>query len=578
MAHALRMSLVLLLASCILAVIPGEAAPTVPGGIGRIVFESTADHSAGEIYVRDFGSDSPIRLTFNTETDWLAHWSPDGSRIAFSRMIGGIDDIYLMDPNGSNEVRLTSDMGTMNLPFGWSPDGKKILFISDRAVSRDVWVMYADGSNPQQLTNTAELDVDAAWSPDGSTIAFTRTIEEDEGDIWLMNADGSNQRNLTNRPGGFDHFPTWSPDGSRIAYVSDAGGGSDIWVMGSDGSNRINLTQDPLAVYTSPAWSPDGSKIAFNSNIDGDWDIWMINPDGSGLEQLTDSPADEWSVDWESVNRIPIAEPDESAVHRGHVVEIPVLNNDTDPDGEEITVVDVTRMPELGGVSINPAGTITYSHGGAGFPVVDSFEYEIQDSRLATARAEVFITIRPWFDDVSESNTFVDDIVWLAEHDITRSCNPPHNSLFCPQARVTRGQMAAFLVRARGYSEGEGANLFVDDNGSIFEVDIDKLGTAGVTRGCNPPVNNRYCPDGHVTRGQMAAFLVRAFGLPDLGMSDLFVDDNDSIFEADIDKLGATGVSRGCNPPVNDRFCPDDYVTRQQMAAFIRRAVAWGEG
>ena len=58
-------------------------------------------------------------------------------------------------------------------------------------------------------------------------------------------------------------------------------------------------------------------------------------------------------------------------------------------------------------------------------------------------------------------------------------------------------------------------------------------------------------------------------------MTDLFVDDNGSTFESDIDKLGATGVSRGCNPPENDRFCPNDYVTRQQMAAFIRRAVTW---
>jgi hypothetical protein len=75
----------------------------------------------------------------------------------------------------------------------------------------------------------------------------------------------------------------------------------------------------------------------------------------------------------------------------------------------------------------------------------------------------------------------------------------------------------------------------------------------------------------------MAAFLVRAFGLPDLGMHDLFNDDNGSIFEAPIDRLGATGVSKGCNPPDNDEFCPHDYVTREQMAAFISRAVAYGQ-
>ncbi len=156
--------------------------------------------------------------------------------------------------------------------------------------------------------------------------------------------------------------------------------------------------------------------------------------------------------------------------------------------------------------------------------------------------------------------------------EITRGCNPPDNTLFCPGSFVTRAQMAAFLVRALGYLDDGGGNLFVDDDGSTFEADIDKLGTAGVTRGCNPPINDRFCPNQLVTRAQMAAFLVRAYKLPDTGVSNLFVDDDGSTFEADIDKLGSAGVTRACNPPTNDRFCPNQYVTREQMAAFIRRA------
>ena len=70
--------------------------------------------------------------------------------------------------------------------------------------------------------------------------------------------------------------------------------------------------------------------------------------------------------------------------------------------------------------------------------------------------------------------------------------------------------MAAFLVRSFGYTDTGGGDLFIDDDLSIFENDIDRLGTAGVTRGCNPPTNNRYCPSGRVTREQMAAFLHRA--------------------------------------------------------------------
>lgn len=72
--------------------------------------------------------------------------------------------------------------------------------------------------------------------------------------------------------------------------------------------------------------------------------------------------------------------------------------------------------------------------------------------------------------------------------------------------------MAAFLVRALGLTDDGGGNLFVDDAGSVFEGAIDRLAAAGITMGCNPPVNDRFCPNDHVTRGEMAAFLKRATG------------------------------------------------------------------
>ena len=86
------------------------------------------------------------------------------------------------------------------------------------------------------------------------------------------------------------------------------------------------------------------------------------------------------------------------------------------------------------------------------------------------------------------------------------------NDRFCPDAAVTRGEMAAFLVRALDLV-GAGGRDFVDDDGSVFEADIERLSAAGITKGCNPPVNDRFCPRAAVTRGEMAAFLVRAFGL-----------------------------------------------------------------
>jgi chitodextrinase len=161
----------------------------------------------------------------------------------------------------------------------------------------------------------------------------------------------------------------------------------------------------------------------------------------------------------------------------------------------------------------------------------------------------------------------------IAAIGITKGCNPPVNDLYCPGAYVTRGQMAAFLVRALGLIDDGGGNRFVDDDGSIFEGDIARLAAAGITKGCNPPVNDLYCPGANVTRGQMAAFLVRALGLIDDGGGNRFVDDDGSIFEGDIARLAAAGITKGCNPPVNDRFCPNDFVTRDQMGSFLARGL-----
>jgi hypothetical protein len=121
--------------------------------------------------------------------------------------------------------------------------------------------------------------------------------------------------------------------------------------------------------------------------------------------------------------------------------------------------------------------------------------------------------------------------------------------------------------------DGETFNgTFRDDDNSIFESAIEWLAATGITKGCNPPVNDRFCPDDTVTRGQMAAFFSRAFGYSDDGGGNLFTDDNGHLFEHEIDLLGTAGVTKGCNPPVNNKFCPDNLVTRGQMAAFFQRA------
>jgi plastocyanin len=173
--------------------------------------------------------------------------------------------------------------------------------------------------------------------------------------------------------------------------------------------------------------------------------------------------------------------------------------------------------------------------------------------------------------------TFTDDdgsvhegyIEALVEAGVTTGCG---TGRYCPDQAVTRGQMAAFLNRALPLPAGTG-DSFSDDDDSEFEADIERLAATGVTQGCNPPDNTLFCPNASVTRGQMAAFLVRAFDYVDGAGSDRFADDDASEFEADIERLAAAGVTLGCNPPDNDRFCPDQAVTRAEMATFLGRAL-----
>ncbi len=179
---------------------------------------------------------------------------------------------------------------------------------------------------------------------------------------------------------------------------------------------------------------------------------------------------------------------------------------------------------------------------------------------------------------ITPSGSFTDDdgnihegnIEAIAAPGITQGCNPPANTEYCPDDDITRGQMAAFLRRTFNLPV-VADDFFTDDDDSVFHDDINAIAAVGITQGCNPPDNDEFCPDDPVARGQMASFLVRALALTEGAGDDLFVDDDGSVHEDDIDILGTSGITLGCNPPDNDEYCPDDPVKRDQMGSFFAR-------
>ena len=165
------------------------------------------------------------------------------------------------------------------------------------------------------------------------------------------------------------------------------------------------------------------------------------------------------------------------------------------------------------------------------------------------------------FRDIGSSQ-FIDDILWLVDRGVTNGCAFER---FCPTATVTREQMASFIARALSLPAAT-QDYFSDDAGSVHEADINRLAQEGITTGCSEGL---YCPKGMVLRDQMASFLARAFDLPAAGQ-DYFTDDTGSPHEVDINRLAAAGVTNGC---ATGRYCPSQPVLREQMAAFLHRAV-----
>jgi Tol biopolymer transport system component len=286
----------------------------------KIVFSSYRDGQFELYSINPDGSEETRLTVHDYSDDYWPEYSPDGTQIAFTSGRG--DDlyyqIYVMNADGTNVRRITTNQTGHNAESAWSPDGTQLVYRSSRnAGDWEIYAINVDGTNERRLTYSAGADIDPAWSPDGTKIVFPSFRNSPSNiELYTMNADGSNQLNITNNltasGANNDYYPAWSWSGAKISFVFDGGNTAhtdQIYVMNADGTGRVNLSNNAAYEY-NPSWSSDDSRIVFQSGLDdGKGELYIMNADGSNRTRITfntgngvdPSTADDFYPDWQAL-------------------------------------------------------------------------------------------------------------------------------------------------------------------------------------------------------------------------------------------------------------------------------------
>jgi Tol biopolymer transport system component len=277
----------------------GDAPIWSPDG-SRILFLREQD---GGMWTLSPDGGSPSKLVsgvpggVSSRSNVQLKWSPDGRYIAFVKGTGEGAELFLWSIAEGGAARRLTSLGARVSSYSFSPDGRTIAFAGNRYGSSDIWTVSVPDGRTQRLTTDMREEGYPSWTPDGSTILYTRMDEWwVNHDVYAMPAAGGKARLLLSDKNYFDYrngasfgFVRPSPDGKSLLFRSQRSGWANYWLAPMAGGVPRQIAAEQ-ADQSEARWSPDGSSILFLSMSNGTQSVKVV-PSAGGPARTVAGPA-----------------------------------------------------------------------------------------------------------------------------------------------------------------------------------------------------------------------------------------------------------------------------------------------